>query len=197
LLNQVLVFDVPGDVVEIGAHAGVTATLLMTVLNEIAPDRKLHLFDVFLDPTEAAVIGNFKRLGLSIPEFRRGWLHDTLRKQLPDQVAFFQIDLAPGRSPELLGEDIRTALEAIYPRMTPGSIGVVQDYCDPTAYERPGWHFPRLITSTKNWNQYPQVKRACDDFFAGKPERMYPLYAGSYSHGYFRKQARRQPPEEP
>jgi hypothetical protein len=33
----------------------------------------------------------------------------------------------------------------------------------------------------------PGVKRACDEFFADKPERMYALYAGPYAHGFFRK----------
>jgi hypothetical protein len=33
----------------------------------------------------------------------------------------------------------------------------------------------------------PGVKRATDQFFADKPEKVSLLYAGEYSNGYFRK----------
>jgi O-methyltransferase len=188
LLSQVVVYGVPGDAVEVGTHEGVTAALFMTIIARLDSKRTLHLFDVFRDPPESVVREHFKSLNLPEPIIHRGWLHETLPAELPEQIAFFNLDLGPGRSPDTFAGDIGHALAAIYPRMTPGAVGVLQDYCDPAAYDRPGYHFPGLIRSTKYWNHYPQVKQACDEFFRDKPEKVHPLFAGNYSHGYFRKQ---------
>jgi O-methyltransferase len=123
-------------------------------------------------------------------------IHETVPAELPGQIAFFNLDLGPGRSAELLEDDLYHALASVYDRMTPGAIAVLQDYCDPRAYERPGYHFPSLIFHRDYWNLYPQVKRACDRFFHDKPEKVFPLYAGNYSHGYFRKKIERAPKQE-
>ena len=187
LLSQVLAYGVPGDIVEVGTHEGVTAALFMKVMARLDPGRSLHLFDAFENPPVSAVLGHFERLGLPTPVVRAGWLHETLPANLPPRVAFFSIDLGPGRFAEALGEDVLLALSTLYPRMAPGAVGVLQDYCDPTIYDQPGHHFPELIRSTKYWNLYPQVKWACDAFFGDKPERVHPLFGGNYSHGYFRK----------
>ena len=189
LLTQVLAFGVPGDVVEVGTHEGVTASLFMTVLAQHDPGRSLHLYDAFENPPESAARANFQRLGLAPPTTHRGWLHETLPSQTPEQVAFFHIDIGPGRSAAELALDVRFALEQLYPRMAAGAVGVIQDYCDPNMYQRPGYHFPGLIRSTQHWNLYPQIKPACDDFFRDKPERVHPLFGGNYSHGYFRKES--------
>ena len=37
------------------------------------------------------------------------------------------------------------------------------------------------------WNLLPGVKRACDEFFAAKPEKISFIYSAEMSHGYFRK----------
>jgi O-methyltransferase len=47
------------------------------------------------------------------------------------------------------------------------------DYCDPSVLERN--------------NILPGAKKACDDFLAGKPEKMTVLIAGPEAHAYFRK----------
>jgi O-methyltransferase len=51
-------------------------------------------------------------------------------------------------------------------------------YCDPTRYD------PRL-RSLKY--RSPGAKRACDEFFVDKPEKVSVLYAGDYTNGYFRR----------
>jgi O-methyltransferase len=49
---------------------------------------------------------------------------------------------------------------------------VIDDYCDP---------------EFSDWNFLPGVKKACDEFFADKPEKVATLYAGFAAQGYFRK----------
>src|SRR5262249_12141344 len=93
-----------------------------------------------------------------------------------------------GRSAEGFEEDVRFSLEALYPRLAKGAAVLLADYCEPDAYDRPGYHFPWSILSRRHWAQYPQVKRACDAFLKGKPEVMVNLYAGLHSPGAFRKQ---------
>jgi O-methyltransferase len=64
------------------------------------------------------------------------------------------------------------SLQHTYPRLPPGAVCVIDDYCDP---------------SFSDWNFLPGVKKACDEFFADKPEKVAPLYAGFAAQGYFRK----------
>jgi O-methyltransferase len=188
LLSGVLTFGVPGDVVECGTHRGSSAALFRLVLDQFAPQRALHVFDAFLESPATAVEENFRALGLRLPEVHAGLLAETLPGQLPDRVCFAHIDLGPGRSPAGMEEDFRHCLEAIYPRLERGAVVLLADYCEPEVYDRPGYHFPYAILSRRFWAPYPQVKRACDAFLKDKPEAVFNLYGGSYSHGFFRKQ---------
>jgi O-methyltransferase len=65
------------------------------------------------------------------------------------------------------------SLEHVYPRLSRGAVVVVDDYCDPSVLERN--------------NILPGAKKACDEFLAGKPEKMTVLIAGPEAHAYFRK----------
>ena len=47
LMNQVLVQQVPGDIVEVGCHAGESTVVLQRVIQELDPSRELHAFDSF------------------------------------------------------------------------------------------------------------------------------------------------------
>ena len=40
---------------------------------------------------------------------------------------------------------------------------------------------------TRRLERLPGVKKACDEFFVGKPEKVHYIYSGPYSHGFFHK----------
>jgi hypothetical protein len=65
-------------------------------------------------------------------------------------------------------------LESVYPRMSPGAGCLLMDYHDPA------------ITVRGN-DENPGLKKACDEFFKDKEEKVFVLYGNQYSHGYFRK----------
>ena len=67
-----------------------------------------------------------------------------------------------------------TSLKYSYPKLTKGAIVVIDDYCNPDILDI--------------HNILPGVKKACDEFFANKHEKVSVLLAGSQCHGYFIKQ---------
>lgn len=186
LAMQVLVYQVPGEVVELGCYSGQTAVLLQKVLQRFAPDRHLHVYDSFeglpdksdkdgatafskgwLSTTEGKLRHNFQLYGLPLPIIHRGWFEDTLPTQLPDRIAFAHLD----------GDfysSILVSLEHVYPRLSRNAVCVVDDYCD-------------LAVDPRGWNALPGVKKACDEFFRDKPEKVSSLYSGPCAHGFFRK----------
>jgi O-methyltransferase len=188
LASQVLVYRVPGDVVEIGCRAGSTAVLLESVIASHDSSRTLHVYDGFYENTPTELLDNFRRLGLRPPVVHSGPFDQTLPAALPDRICFAHVDL--GMGPAHVGameSALRRILPELYDRLAPGAIGVIADYCDPDLYRRPGFVFPACIRFTGFWHIYPQVKRVCDEFFVGRPEQVHALYGGEFSHGYFRK----------
>lgn len=184
LLSQVLLTAVPGDIVELGSYKGITAILLQKTLEQFRSNKQLHLFDSFQGlPAKTAKDGityfssgdckstideltaNFKRYGVRLPIIHAGWFAETAAEQ-PGQIAFAHLD----------GDfysSILESLQIVYPRLAPGAVVVIDDYCD-----------PQLLDVN---NILPGVKKACDEFFADKPEKVSVLIAGNESHGYFRK----------
>lgn len=187
LLDGVLTFGVSGDVVEIGASRGSTAALLEKVISERDPTRQVHVFDAFVDPPVDELLANFKKVNLRPPVVHAGWLDDTL-KTLPDRICFCHIDLGPSKSPADHERLIEASVAAVYPRMSPGAVCVLADYWDEANFGGCKEQYPHCMMFIGLLGQYPQVKRACDRFFADKPERVLGLYGGEYSHGFFRKQ---------
>jgi O-methyltransferase len=187
LISEVLVHAVPGDLVELGCYEGKTAVLMQTIIQHWAPSRRLHVYDSFQgqpapgrqdrqgsrSPYAAGrllasvdqVLGNFKRYQLPEPCIHPGWFQDTLPSQLPDQICFAHLDGD-------LYDSILMSLRHVYPRLTAGAVCVIDDYSDPSLHA---------------WNRLPGVKQACDEFFAGKAEKVSCLYAGEFAQGYFRK----------
>jgi O-methyltransferase len=111
LLREVLAAGVPGEVVELGCNAGLTAVLLQEVLRREAPSRRLHVHDSFAGlpargaqdgrvdgdapdcaATQDQLRGNVARFGLPLPEVHAGWFEDTLPHGLPQAVAFAHVD---------------------------------------------------------------------------------------------------------
>ncbi len=191
LASQVIEFGVPGDFVEVGCNAGESSVVLQKVMQTLDPTRKLYLFDSFegtpdpdvrdegayskgdMTASQNEVLSNFKTMGLPLPEIHPGWFDDTLPKGLPNRIAFSLIDGD-------LYSSTMTALQNVYPRLVPHSVCILAVYCDPKV-------FTPLTTSLKY--RSPGVKKACDEFFADKPEKVSVLFSGHYTAGYFRKKS--------
>lgn len=184
LLSQVLLLGVPGEVVELGCHAGDAAVLMQKILMEFQSAKQLHLYDSFqglpnpsekdhtefsnpfqkgsLCAKEATLINRFKDEKLAPPRIYAGWFEELLPAHLPDQICFAHLDGD-------LYQSIKVSLEAIFPRLTPNAIVVIDDY---------GWEF------------LPGVKQACDEFFKDKSETVchFQMEAFPKCHqGFFRK----------
>lgn len=162
-LTGTLRAGVPGDVVEIGCNAGYTSIWLHAAIQSVAPTRNLVLFDSFQGMPEpgvddqhlqkgeclasaAEVAKNFTDRHLPVPRIVPGWFKDTLPTGLPDQVCFGYLDGDHYAS-------ILTSLREVWPRLQPGGLLVIDDYCD-------------LDRNVRAWNGLPGVKKACDEFFA-------------------------------
>ncbi len=191
LLEQVIAYKVPGDIVDLGCNAGDSTIVMQKVVSALVPERQVHAFDSFeglpeLTGTDvadgvygkgymAAPLDLFKRkfdaLGLKQPHIHKGWFQDTVPQGLPDRIAFALIDGD-------LYESTKHVLPHVYARMAPGAIGMIAVYYDEKVLARRG---------LSGGYRSPGVKRACDEFFADKPEKVHVLYANEYSNGYFRK----------
>ncbi len=180
LASQPLAYGVSGDLVELGCFDGKTATIFSRVMEELAPDRHLHLYDHFQIGFNLTgrdiyqeVLRNFYTTGCKPPVIHNGDFAVTVPADLPAQIAFVHIDCGFGGDPEQHKNTILFLLEHVYPRMPQGAIGVLMDYYDPA------------LCSGGNVN--PGVAWAADAFFADKPETVGVLWANEYTHGYFRK----------
>ena len=193
LASQCAAFQVPGDFVEIGCNSGESSVIIQKVLNLLAPAKQLHCYDSFeglpaltgqdahegvydkghMSASLFSFHDNFRKAGVPEPShLPRGWFEETIPGKLPDRIAF-----------ALLDGDIYTStkhvLPHLYARMSPGAVCMFGVYYDHEVYPR-----PHTIPQYKS----PGVKRATDEFFADKPEKVSVLYANEYSNGYFRKQ---------
>ena len=190
LLRQVIIQNVPGDVVEIGCNAGESTVILQRILQELDPKRKLHAFDSFqgvpitgaLDQgvykkgdmavSQDQFFKNFDLLGLKRPSVYAGWFEQTLPVSLPEQISFTLLDAD-------LYSSTLYALQELYPRLSVGGICLLGVYWDPKT--KAGMVTDRRYKS-------PGVKKACDEFFSDKPEKINILLAGNYTSGYFVKE---------
>lgn len=179
LLDQVLAYQVPGDVVEIGCYLGHTAVLLQQLLQRYPAPRTLHLYDDFAwsghgaRDVRAECEAAFRNAGLPLPAIHPGRFEQTLPDQLPATICFAHFDCGVGGDRALHARVLHEALTHVYPRMAPGAIGLLMDYHHPRASAQPDYN--------------PGVADACGEFFRHHPEDIIPLYGGEYSHGFFRK----------
>ncbi len=171
-LSQLLVFEVPGAVVEVGSHSGSTAAFLQMIIDHFDTSRELHVYDSFEGMPEpgpedaylikgdrAATVDDLKKTfahyGVKVPEIHRGWFHETLPAGLPQTIAFAYLDGD-------FYDSITVSLEHVWPRLSPGGLVLVDDYAD-------------LECSPRAWAKLPGVKLACDDFFVDKESKPFTL----------------------
>jgi len=159
-----LTLDVEGDVAECGVHRGGSAWLMCRA---IRPYAKLnHLFDSFeglsqplavdgdhwsagaLRVEEAVVRENLREFDNVV--FHRGWIPQRFADVQEKPFAFVHVDVD-------LYEPTRDSTAFFYPRLSPGAVILFDDYGFATC---------------------PGAKRAVDDFFADKPERIVMLPTG-------------------
>ncbi|MFC5571523.1 TylF/MycF/NovP-related O-methyltransferase [Lysobacter yangpyeongensis] len=193
LASQTCAYGVPGDLVEIGCAIGESSVVIQSVLSAGGDQRKrFHVYDSFEGlPAPAAADAvdgiyrkgdmlaplerfeeTFVKAGLAArPVIHRGWFEDTIPAALPDTISFAMIDCD-------LYSSTAHVLPHVYARMSPGAIAMFGVYYDPEVYRQEGIRGPYAS---------PGVKRATDEFFANRPERVSVLYANEYSNGYFRK----------
>jgi O-methyltransferase len=181
-----LTAGVEGSVAEIGCYEGRVSVLLQKVIDQFAPGRDLHVFDSFAglpapgphDPgypaagqiktTPDTLRETFARWQVAEPVIHPGWFEDTLPLGLPGKLCFAYLDGD-------LYDSIRVSLEHVYPRLSPGAIAIIDDYCD-------------RDKNPQAFAGFPGPKLACDEFFANKPEDVSVLVgAGDLAAGYFRK----------
>ncbi len=192
LASQCAAFKVPGEFVELGCNSGESSVIIQKILNRHAPEKKLHCFDSFEglptlhgEDAQEGVYGkgwmsaalqkfqeNFMQAGEPVPEHvYKGWFEDNVPKHLPEKIAFALVDGD-------IYTSTRYVLPYVYERLSPGAICMFGVYYDEDVFSR-----PHTISQYKS----PGVKRATDEFFKDKPEKVMVLYANEYSNGYFRK----------
>lgn len=191
LLEQTVANNVPGDVVDLGCNAGDSTIVMQRVITALAPNKQVHAYDSFEGLPEltdndrkdgiygrgymAAGLDLFTRkfeaLGLKMPHTHKGWFEQTVPRELPEKISFALFDGD-------LYESTKHLLPHVYERMPSGAIGMIAVYYDESI-------FPRIGSGAY---RSPGVKRATDEFFKDKREKISLLYANEYSNGYFRKQ---------
>ncbi|WP_421841971.1 TylF/MycF/NovP-related O-methyltransferase [Mycobacterium sp.] len=148
-VETVLTDDIPGDLIECGVWRGGACILMRAVLAAYADEtRCVWLADSFeglprpdtanytadkwmrgdllsgiLAVSETEVRANFQRYGLLDDQVRflPGWFKDTLHDAPIDRIALLRLDGD-------LYESTIQALDALYPRLSPGGFCIIDDY---------------------------------------------------------------------
>lgn len=148
-VKTVLAEDIPGDLVECGVWRGGACILMRAVLAAYGDQKRcVWLADSFqgvprsdpanyqadkgirselaagiLGVSEAEVKANFERYGLLDDQVRflPGWFKDTLHGAPIDHIAVLRLDGD-------LYESTIQALDALYPRLSPGGFCIIDDY---------------------------------------------------------------------
>ncbi|KUI42172.1 macrocin O-methyltransferase [Mycobacterium sp. IS-1590] len=151
-VETVLEEDIPGDLVECGVWRGGACILMRAVLVAYGdetrsvwladsfaglprPDTanykadkglRLDLFAGILGVPESEVRANFERYGLldERVRFLPGWFKDTLHDAPIDRIAVLRLDGD-------LYESTMQALDALYPKLSPGGFCIIDDYSIP------------------------------------------------------------------
>lgn len=157
------VAHLPGAFAEVGVYRGGSALILCAAKDQA----HLHLFDTFggmpqVDPAKDGAFrtGDFADCSLAqVKAFLKGFENVHFHAGVFPEAA--PVELKPQPSFKFVHLDVdlhrstSAALEWFYPRLVRGGIIVAHDYSDVTV---------------------PGVKRAFDEFFAGKPETVLPIW---------------------
>ncbi len=142
-LDHIAKSGVAGDVVELGCYEGGSAVELQRYLVKNAPERTLWLYDSFeglpektiedksplgslfhagaLKAAQSRLKRNFVKANLPVPEIIRAWFYELDPEDLPEQVALAFLDGD-------FYESILDSLKLVWPKLSKGSIIIVDDY---------------------------------------------------------------------
>jgi Macrocin-O-methyltransferase (TylF) len=161
--DQLVREGVDGDLVELGAYKGHTATLLAKMARKLG--RTAYILDTFTGFDPADVVGI--DASVNVTHFR-----DTSLEAVRALVGEDNVRYVKGRFPQTAGQlpadgryclvhidcdlyaPILSALQYFYPRVVPGGFLIIHDYSSPS------------------WNG---ADKAVDEFFADKAEAPVPL----------------------
>lgn len=140
-LNESLKVD--GAIVEFGCYIGTTSLFIKRLLNVNQDSRQFHVYDSFqglptksdkdespageqfkegeLKATKQQFIEQFKKANLGIPIIHKKWFEDITTDEIPDKIAFAFLDGDYYSS-------IKKSLKLVWPKLTNGSIVVIDDY---------------------------------------------------------------------
>jgi O-methyltransferase len=153
---------IPGDAVELGCNVGMTSSFIQRLLTRTQSGKQLYVYDSFeglpskttedgATPCDAGASAvsiemfkrTFKDAGLELPVINKGFFSNIPDEKYPDKICFAFLD------GDFYGS-IMDSFKKIYNKMQPGGIILVHDY---------------------KWDNFPGVKKACDDFLKDKPEK--------------------------
>jgi O-methyltransferase len=198
-LSNVLDLRVEGALVEVGCNTGHTSIFLQMVNmahSSTTTPRELHVFDSFQGLPESGVHDRchvrypdgserhlqtgdlavtpedlmrvFQEWNVDAPIVHPGWFDETLEAELPASIAFCYLDAD-------FYDSILTGMRAVVPRLSPGGVLIVDDYCDP-------------VLAPRSCDGLPGVKKACDAYFAEHGGSIQPLVGvGDLPFGLYRK----------
>jgi len=205
LVTQTILLGISGEIVELGCNDGRTSAIIQKTLDENKSKKKIYVYDSFKGLPEknkkdgntnfkkewcmkpkGELINVFKKYELKLPRIVLGWFNETLPKKLPKTICFAHLD----------GDfysSIKESLESIYPKLSKGAIVVIDDFYSYRNHKK----IEKLINKNrysqescrkiKIKNLLPGVKKACDEFFKDKEEKIKILIAGEERQAYFRK----------
>ncbi len=139
-----------GDFVECGAWKGTTARVVCDAVDFGSTGKGYWLYDVFdwsegdshhyLEGLDAALYDKVVQRFADLPTVRivKGYVPQSFAQGMPEKIAFMHLDM--NNAPAEIG-----ALEALWDRIVPGGIAVLDDY---------------------GWDNYRPQKLAEDEFFA-------------------------------
>lgn len=161
-----LIKNVPGDIAECGVYKGATAWFICAFIREHGLNKALHVFDSFeglskpekedgaywaagdLATGEAACRNNLSPF--DFVKYYKGWIPGRFAEVETTRFCFVHIDVD-------LYEPTFDSVSFFYERLNKGGIMICDDY---------------------GFDTCPGVKKAVDDFFAGKTETVIMLTTG-------------------
>jgi O-methyltransferase len=163
-LEKTLSLSIEGDVCEFGCFAGTASLFLQRLILEVAPKKKLYLYDSFdglpekkqedqsaagtefmqgeLIATKSQLKLNFKKARLPLPKIKKAWFKDLKPKDTPNKICFAFLDGD-------FYESIKDSLNLIKNNLSSGGTIIIDDYDNPAL---------------------PGTKKATDQFLSQNPE---------------------------
>lgn len=165
LLRTILQHDTPGALAELGVYKGATARLI----HDYLPERDLYLFDTFAGFTNRGAAAEKTTTGhdVSASSFADTSVEviRTVISRRPETVHIIQ-----GYFPDSIPDHVRQQVYAF--------VHLDADLFEPT-FAGLTFFYPRMakhgLILAHDYNAWPGVRQAVDEFMADKPERVIPM----------------------